>query len=99
MDELKLFEVETWFDNEEWSVAFIVLKGINKVTLNKRSTTTYEVISGQGIFHTTDKVTPVEAGSTITILSETFYYDEGDLVMCATSVPAFRQEDVEVLDS
>lgn len=98
MEAQTYFDAETWFQDDEKSIALIVLKGLNSKVRNRVSTTTYEVVSGSGRFSFGGADFEVKAGSRVTIPAGHTYQDQGDLVMLATSRPPFNPKQVEVIE-
>ncbi len=52
-DNIELFPglyAETWYQDEERSVAFVTLRGMNKLIVNRRSDMTYKIVAGCGVF-------------------------------------------------
>ncbi len=94
-----VFDVETWFEDADQSIALVVLKGAGKHVINHGCSTTYEVISGSGRFLLDKKDYPqhMQAGSRIDVEQGQGYQDFGDMVMLATSTPAFEEMMVEEL--
>lgn len=101
IEKLELFpglHAETWYQDEEKSVAFVTLQGLNKRIVNRRSDMSYKIVAGCGVFNVGDScVRFVQAGETIYIPAGTQYQDEGNLMMLATAMPTFQQSDVEIL--
>jgi mannose-6-phosphate isomerase-like protein (cupin superfamily) len=90
-------EVETWYSDDIKSVAFIVLSGLNNLTVNHKSTTVYEIIDGSGTVTIEGTSRELTGGDTFVAFTGQAYQDEGNLTMLATSVPPFDLESVEVL--
>lgn len=98
-----LFDVETWFEDDDHSVALVVLNGVGRRVKNNLSDVTYEVVSGQGTFvvnedERLDICVHTEPGMALTIKKGYAYQDSGDMVMLAKSVPPFDPKYVEILD-
>lgn len=91
--------VETWYSDNELSIAFVALKGRGAHVRNMLSETTYEVISGHGIFRLDDDdcILLVGPGDKLTIGPDQGYQDQGNLVMLATSRPPYDARYVELL--
>lgn len=94
-----VLKVETLRVDDEVSVARIALRGLNKKTINHRSTTLYHVISGQGIMNVDGEIYVLTEGVIIEVPSETPYFDEGNVDMEAVSVPPYNLHDVEFIES
>jgi mannose-6-phosphate isomerase-like protein (cupin superfamily) len=90
--------VQPFYTNESFSVALIALKGINTVMINYLSTTTYKVITGSGIMHIGDEQHTLQPDSFVTVPRNTPYYDEGEVVMWATSTPPFDYDSVQEVE-
>lgn len=90
------FDVETWYEGQEKTIAFVLLQGIGSRVLNSVSDMRYEIVSGEGAFKVGNETMTVSAGSIIEIPRGTTYQDSGDLAMLATSVPPFDPESVTV---
>lgn len=89
---------ETWYEDEERSVALVTLSGLNNRIVNHRSDMRYEVMAGCGMFIIGDSnVQYVEKGAAICIPAGTQYQDEGNLMMLATATPPFNPTDIETL--
>ena len=100
------FEVETWYEDDDKTIAYVALKGIGSRVRNNKCDMTYEIISGDGSFsvaedfdkpHGTKYTTTVKDGDIVRIPIGWTYQDRGDLVMLATSVPRFDPSAVEVI--
>jgi mannose-6-phosphate isomerase-like protein (cupin superfamily) len=91
----EVLRVKTLYEDDVKSIAIVALNGTNRATINHRSTTTYEVLAGFGIMHVADSLHILEPGSSVFVPAETPYYDEGRMVMLATSVPPFDIAAVE----
>lgn len=90
---------ETWYEDEEKSVALVTLNGLNNRIVNRRSDMTYQIVAGCGIFNVGDScIRFVQSGETITIPAGTRYQDEGRMMMIATAVPPFNPSDVVTLE-
>lgn len=90
---------ETWLQDDEKSVAFISLHGINQRMVNDESTTVYEVLSGKGIFYPDDDGPIfVSPGSKVIVTPGMPYHDQGEgLTMMATSTPPFNPDAVRLV--
>lgn len=97
-DNEPMFDVETWYEDDDRTIAFVVLQGLGNKVRNTASTTKYEVISGAGIFQVGNTVHPVIAGDTVTVGVGVPYQDCGNLVMLATSEPPFNPDAVELIE-
>lgn len=86
---------ETIYEDDDRSIAFIVLNGANKVVRNHTMTLQYEVLAGTGVVDIESEVFPLYPGVTLTIPPGVFYQDDGKLVMLATSTPPFDAANVE----
>ena len=87
----EIHRAETLYSDQTLSVALIALNGINRSAVNYGSTTTYEVITGQGVMFIDYTMHVLEPGAKITVPKATAYYDAGeDVVMWATSTPPFN---------
>ncbi len=93
------FDVETWYRDDHESLAFIVLHGVGNHVRNIRSATTYEVISGRGVFMLDgdDCLLLVGPGDKVTVDVGQGYQDYGNLAMLARSTPPFNSAYVEIL--
>ncbi|MCA9337171.1 hypothetical protein KC951_00490 [Candidatus Saccharibacteria bacterium] len=94
------FDVETWYEGSDKTIALIVLKGLGSYVRNNESETTYEVVSGLATFEFEDepgKQFFVEAGNKVTVPMGIAYRDQGDVVMLATSTPPFNPNAVEII--
>jgi mannose-6-phosphate isomerase-like protein (cupin superfamily) len=98
--------VETWYQDEEQTVALIILNGLGSKVRNRHSDMTYKVVSGRGSFsissgcnHPTNITLKklVNPGDEVTIPKGKIYVDEGNLVMLATAKPPFDEAGVEYL--
>jgi len=88
---------------EGFSLAMIILNGLNDQVKHRTAKAEYEIVAGWGRFTVWDGGCPrtreVELGDTVTIPAGTPYRDEGvGLVMIAMNHPAFDSEDVVILD-
>jgi mannose-6-phosphate isomerase-like protein (cupin superfamily) len=90
--------IELLFKNEVVSVAHIALKGVNRRTINHGSTTTYSVLSGEGIMRIGDMEHTLAEGTTVVVPKGTPYMDEGNVEMVVTCIPPFDPASIEVLE-
>ena len=92
--------VETITVTDEYSRVRIALNGINRVSLNRVSTTLYHVLSGTGIMNVNGVVGELYPGTIVEVPPNTPYFDVSDdiLEMDAVSIPPFDPADVEYLD-
>ena len=99
----KVFDVDTLYEDADRTIALVTLQGVGARVRNLRSATSYHVVSGHGYFFRKFPNTgqlfdkKVGPGDVVHIPAGTEYQDSGDLVMLATSTPAFDPSDVEVL--
>lgn len=93
-----VLRAETIYEDTDRTVALIALRGINKRTINHRSTTTYEVIAGKGTMDVDGTIHELREGIAITVPAGTPYHDEGLVDMRATSIPPFSIDGVEFLN-
>jgi len=95
------FDPETWFVDEEQSIACVTLKGHGHLVRNDFSDATYEIVSGKGVFTWHDGETifgvVVGTGDILDIPKGTTYQDVGDLVMLVTCEPPFDPTKVEII--
>lgn len=94
----EVLRVEPLYSDNEKSVALVALNGTNQAIVNRLSTTTYQVIAGNGVMHLPGKNVELKNGSELTVPAKTPYYDEGSVVMIATSIPPFDPEHVETVE-
>lgn len=97
-DEDPVLKVEPLYEDSERTIVRIALRGLNRRTINHRSTTTYEVISGTGTMDVDGVVHELSEGAVITVPAGTPYHDEGQIDMRATSIPPFDINTVEFLN-
>lgn len=90
--------VEQLYEDADKTVVMVALRGLNRTTINHGSTTTYEVLSGNGIMNIDGEVHELSEGVIVTVQAGTPYYDEGHLDMRATSIPPFDIVKVEFLN-
>jgi hypothetical protein len=63
---------EAWYEDDEKSIAFVTLNGLNDLVVNKSSSMGYEVLAGCGVFMVGDScVIEVCEGSIVSIPSGT----------------------------
>lgn len=72
-------------------------KGHNSEFVNKRSTFTYIVIDGEGLFFLDDEEVSVAKGDSISIEPNTRIYYKGKLKLVLITTPAWRQEDETII--
>ena len=94
----KALRVETLHSDDEHSCALVALRGLNRKTINRRSTMLYHVIAGEGVMHVGGEEYELEPGVIIEVPPRTPYYDEGMVDMEVCSVPPFSIADVDVID-
>ncbi len=92
-----VLSAETWYIDDSKSIALIVLRGVNRLNVNHRSTTTYEVVSGGGKVTLGEEPLELNRGDTFVAPVDVPYQTEGDLMMLATSTPPFNIDSVEIL--
>ena len=95
-------EAQTLYQDKLKSVALVELDGVNNVVKNNGSKTTYEIMSGSGVFYigtsdTESKVREVGPGDKIIIPVGATYQDIGQLVMLVTCEPPFDPKDVQLI--
>lgn len=95
------FDTETWYVDSAESIALVVLHGTGKHVINKRSTTTYEAVTGSGVFMLDgdDCILLVGKGDKLTVEAGQAYQDFGHLVMLARSMPPFDPDHVEIIEN
>lgn len=90
--------VEELYRDEKKSVARMVLRGVGRRAINHLSETTYETLCGSGIMDVDGEIYELYQGNlAITVKPGTPYYDQGDVVLLATSRPPFQPDKVEYL--
>jgi len=94
----EILRAETLYLDDERSVAVVAVNGINRKTINHLSDTNYRVIVGTGLMHLPRRDVELTPGTSVNVRANTPYYDEGSLIMIATSTPPFDPESVETLD-
>ena len=90
-----VLKIEVLRVDDEVSVARISLRGLNRRTVNHRSTTLYHVLGGEGIMNVDGVVHELKEGAIVEVPPHTPYFDEGNVDMEAVSIPPFNLEDVE----
>ena len=90
-----VLKVETLRVDDEVSVARISLRGLNRRTVNHRSTTLYHVLDGAGIMNVNGVVHVLKQGVIVEVPPHTPYFDAGNVDMEAVSIPPFNLEDGE----
>jgi len=97
---MPFFDVETWYDSPNESVAFVWLEGVNPNGQVRKGIldTRYKVISGEAIFCIDGEKHLIEVGQFVDVPKGALYQDFGKpAVMLATSHPRFDYKDVNVL--
>lgn len=94
-----VINVETWLEDDDHSIAFVSVNGVNRIVMNRGSDITYHVISGTGTMNFPEEARAVALfpNARITIPKGTVYHDAGNLVMLATATPPFDPEMEEVI--
>lgn len=90
-----ILKVETIRRDDEVSVASISLRGLNRLTINHRSTILYHVLAGEGTMNVNGDVYELKKGAIVEVPPGTPYFDKGNVDMEAVSIPPFNPEDVE----
>lgn len=93
-----VLKVTSLHEDHEHTIARIVLRGLNRPVINHLSSTTYEVLCGEGTMEIDFAVHELRPGVEITVPAGTPYQDEGELLMLATTKPPFESSAVEFLD-
>jgi mannose-6-phosphate isomerase-like protein (cupin superfamily) len=93
----EVLEARTIYQDCEVSVARISLNGLNARTINRRSTTTYHIMKGDGVLEMFGQFREIHAGDTVTIPTGSPYQDEGELEMLAISIPPFDPTAIEYI--
>jgi mannose-6-phosphate isomerase-like protein (cupin superfamily) len=82
-------------DDVEHSHVMVALRGVNRRTLNRRSTTLYHIISGRGVMEVNGQHHDLKPGVIIEVPPNTPYQDVGRVDLEAVSFPPFNIDDVE----
>jgi len=94
-------KAETLFENEEATIAHIVISGLNHRTINHASTTMYRGIGGRGRMVIGDVIYTLRQGDVVVAPAGVPYHDQSDpgktLDMIAVSEPPFDAASVETI--
>lgn len=90
-------DVEPWLVDDDRSITFIALYGLNNSVANMRSDLTYEILDGCGLFEIDGTTIFVQSGESVEIPAGTQYQEDGVLTMLVTAIPPFNEFDVVVL--
>ena len=92
------FKVETTFDGSGFSIARISLRGINRLARNDGCSTTYCIISGEGIMIIDGVEIELHPGDTVDVPQGAEYIDAGNFTAVAMSIPPFDESKLTVIE-
>lgn len=97
------FDARTLYEDDELSIAMVILKGVGRQVRNTGSALWYQVLSGEGMFEIElangkSHTEHVGLGSLVMVPRGSVYHDEGDLMMLVTARPPFDERSVLTID-
>jgi hypothetical protein len=100
---MERFDVETWYESDKETVAYIALHGANNKVRNEGCLNEYQLVSGKVSFVIDgDFSTPIvlsKPGVLFRVPAGTVYQDFGEnAVMLCTSTPPFDPDQVTVVE-